>query len=55
MNAYITNPASLNLNTEKLYRVMVAIKFYDFGGREYHTTLIEGKEMWNYDVNSLIH
>ena len=44
MNAYITNQASLNMNTEKLYRVMVANKFYDFDRRKYHMTLIEDKK-----------
>lgn len=44
MNAYITNQASLNLNKENIYRVMVANKFYDFGGQEYHMTLIEEKK-----------
>ena len=44
MSSYVSNQASLNLNTEKPYRVMVANKFYDFDSREYHITLIEEKE-----------
>ena len=43
-SSYVSNQASLNLKTEKLYRVMVANKFHDFDSREYHMTLIEEKE-----------
>ena len=44
MSSYVSNQASLNLNTEKLYRVMVANKFHDFDSREYNMTLIEERE-----------
>ena len=54
-NAYFSNEASFNFNTDKLYGVMVADKFYDFDSREYHMTLIEEKTGNIYDKNSLIH
>ena len=50
MYSYSTNQASLNLNTGKLYRVMVANKFYDFDSREYHKTLIEEKKRETYMI-----
>ena len=50
MFSYSANEASLNLNTERLYRVMVAYKFYDFYRREYHMTLIEEKKRGTYMI-----
>ena len=50
MPSYISHQASLNLNTEKLCRVMVANKFYDFDSREYHMTLIEEKKRGTYMI-----
>ena len=50
MFSYSTNEASLNLNTEILYRIMVANKFYDFDSREYHMTLIVEKKRGTYII-----
>lgn len=50
MYSFCTNEASLNLNTEKLYRVMVANTFYDFDSREYHMTLNEEKKRGTYMI-----
>ena len=50
MYSYSTNKASLSFNTEKLYRVTVANKFYDLDNREYHMTLIEEKKRGTYMI-----
>ena len=50
MSSYVSNQTSLSLNTEKLYRAMVANKFYDFDSREYHMTLFEEKKRGTYMI-----
>ena len=53
MYSYSSNKASLSFNTEKLFRIMVANKFYDLDNREYHMTLIEEKKRGTYMIRTI--